>query len=176
VNGFGTADSTTRLPLLNRAPDQVAYVVPELRPAVERMARVLGVPEWFVWDYDGDYVPSRVYLGEEAEYRSIVAMPAYGPALEIIQPVTGPSIYTTFLEERGPGLHHVGYYVPSLAEARAHFAALDVREVLSGGGHGVDGDGGYAFFDLREVVGSYLEAIEAPARRHPPHDRIQVAL
>ncbi|MCS0498886.1 VOC family protein [Protaetiibacter mangrovi] len=176
MSGFGTASSTARLPLLDRAPDQVAYVVPELRPAVERMARVLGVGEWLVWDYDGAYVPRRRYLGEDAEYRSIVAMPAYGPALEIIQPLTGPSIYTTFLEERGAGLHHIGYYVPSVADARAHFAALGVAEVLSGGGHGVDGDGEYAFFDLRDVVGSYVEAIEAPARRHPPHDRIRVAL
>jgi len=168
--------ATAHLPLLDRAPDQVAYVVPELRPAVERMARVMGVAEWNVWDYDGAYVPTRRYLGVEAEYRSIVAMPAYGPALEVVQPVTGPSIYTTFLEERGAGLHHVGYYVPSLADARAHFAALGLEEVLSGGGHGVDGDGAYAFFDLRDVVGSYLEAIEAPARRHPPHDRIRVEL
>ena len=168
--------ATTRLPLLNRAPDQVAYVVPQLRPAVERMARVLGVEEWNVWDYDGAYVPSRVYLGREADYNSLVAMPAYGPALEIIQPVTGPSIYTTFLEERGAGLHHIGYYVPSLEDARAHFAALGMPEVLSGGGHGMDGDGAYTFYDLRDVVGSYLEVIEAPARRRPPHERIRVTL
>lgn len=164
------------LPLLGRTPDQVAYVVPELHAAVERMARVLGIAEWNVWDYDGEYVPTRSYLGEPADYRSIVAMPSSGPALEIIQPITGPSIYTTFLEERGAGLHHVGYYVPSLADARAHFAALGLVEVLSGGGHGVDGDGAYAFFDLRDVVGSYVEAIEAPARRHPPHERIRVTL
>ncbi|QNO36890.1 VOC family protein [Protaetiibacter sp. SSC-01] len=165
-----------RLPLVGRAPDQIAYVVPELRPAVERMARVLGVAEWNVWTYDGAYVPVRRYLGEDADYTSVVAMPSYGPALEIIQPVTGPSIYTTFLDERGPGLHHVGYYVPSLAEARAHFAGLGIGEVLSGGGHGVDGDGAYAFFDVRDVVGSYVEAIEAPARRRPPHERIRVEL
>lgn len=165
-----------RLPLLDRAPDQVAYAVPELRPAVERMGRALGVAEWNVWDYDAAYVPVRRYLGRDADYRSLVAMPAYGPALEIIQPVNGPSIYTTFLEERGAGLHHIGYYVPSVEEARAHFASLGIPEVLSGGGHGVDGDGEYAFFDVRDVVGSYVEAIEAPARRRPPHDRIRVAL
>jgi len=175
VTEFGTA-SSARLPLLNRAPDQIAYVVPELRAAVDRMGRILGIAEWLVWDYGGDYVPRRTYLGQEAEYRSVVAMPAFGPALEIIEPLTGPSIYTTFLEERGAGLHHIGFYVPSVADARAHFAALDVQEVLSGGGHGVDGDGEYAFFDLRDVVGSYVEAIEAPARRHPPHERITVDL
>jgi len=176
VSGFGTTASTTRLPLLGRAPDQVAYVVPELRPAVERMARVMGVEEWLVWDYDASYVPVRRYLGRDADYRSLVAMPSYGPALEIIEPVTGPSIYTTFLEERGAGLHHVGYYVPSVADAREHFASLGIPEVLSGGGHGVDGDGEYAFFDVRDVVGSYVEAIEAPVRRRPPHDRIRIAL
>jgi len=161
-----------RLPFQNRVPDQMAYVVHDLEPAVQRMGRLMGIPFWNVWNYDGAYVPRRYYLGEEADYASVVAMPAYGPALEIIQPLTGPSIYTTFLDDRGPGLHHLGYYVPSVADARAHFAALGVDEVLSGGGHGVDGDGEYAFFDVRETVGSYLEMIEAPARRHPRHYEI----
>lgn len=165
-----------RLPLVNRAPDQIAWVVPDLEAAVQRMGMVLQVPRWNVWDYGPDYVPFRRFHGEPSDYSQVVAMPEFGSTVEIIQPVVGPSIYSDFIEDRGPGLHHVGYYVPDLEPIRARFAQLGYEEILSGGGHGVDGDGMYVFWDLRDVVGSYVEAITPGARRHPPHWTIDVDL
>jgi catechol 2,3-dioxygenase-like lactoylglutathione lyase family enzyme len=167
--------SITPLPLLDRQPDQIAYCVPDLDATVERMGRVLGIRDWNVWDYGPDFVPERRFRGEASNYRSLVAMPAFGATLEIIQPLEGPSIYTDFLAERGAGLHHVGYFVPSIADVRLRFQELGLTEVMSGGGHGVDGDGEYVFWDLFDVVGSYVEAIQIPARRRPPHREIHLS-
>jgi methylmalonyl-CoA/ethylmalonyl-CoA epimerase len=39
-----------------------------------------------------------------------------------------------------------------------------------GTGYGVDGDGGFAYFDTLAATSVVFEAIEVPARRRPPED------
>lgn len=167
--GFGDASDATSLSFINRPPDQVAYVVADLEKAIEQYGRMMGISDWVGWDYSPAYLPNRAYDGQPSDYRSLAAVPAYGPQVEFIQPIDGPSVYTTYLADRGPGLHHLGYFVPSQADVRAHFAALGIKEIMSGGGHGVRGDGEFTYFDTYDLVGSYLEFIEVPVERHPPH-------
>jgi hypothetical protein len=113
-------------------------------------------------------------MGAPGTFRSVVAIPSYGSRVELVQPIDGPSIYTTFLERRGPGLHHIGYYVPALEPAREQFRARGFEEVMMGGGHGVDGDGAFVFYDFTADFGSYVELISPPARRFPAHFEIDV--
>lgn len=169
--GFGDSSDVSAASFVNRPPDQVAYVVRDLEPAVKSFAENMGIPDWVGWDYHGDYLPNRFYDGQPAEYRSIVAIPLYGPQVEIIQPIDGPSVFTTFLEERGPGLHHIGYFVPSMQEVRDWYAARGITEKMSGNGQGVDGDGEFTYFDTYDEFGSYIEFIEVPQRRYDPHFR-----
>lgn len=167
--GFGDSTDVTALSFVNRPPDQVAYVVPDLEPALARYSQIFGISDWVGWDYTGEYLPRRFYKGAPAEYRSLAAVPAYGPKLEVIQPIDGPSVFTTFIEQRGPGLHHLGWFVPDMQVVRDRFAALAVEEVMSGGGQGMDGDGEFTYFDTFDLVGSYAEFIQVPARRYDPH-------
>jgi hypothetical protein len=39
---------------------------------------------------------------------------------------------------------------------------------MEGGGHGLDGDGFYAYLDTEESLGTTYELIERPARRRKP--------
>jgi methylmalonyl-CoA/ethylmalonyl-CoA epimerase len=174
VSEFATSGSTNPQSFMNRPADQVAFVVDDLREAAQRMGRQLGITRWLAWDYTTDYLPNRTYMGQESPYRSLVAMPAFGPQVEIVQPVDGPSIYTKALADKGPSMHHLGYYVPSLDEARAYFGGQGLEPVMTGGGHGVDGDGEFAFWDFTDSYGYYLELAVAPARRYAPHFEIEV--
>ncbi|MFV0375027.1 VOC family protein [Microbacterium sp.] len=167
--GFGDRSDVSATSFVNRPPDQVAYVVPDMEKTLAEYSRLFGISDWVGWDYTGDYLPNRFYKGQPAEYRSLAAVPAYGPRLEVIQPIDGPSVFTTFLEERGAGLHHLGWFVPSMTEVREWFAARGIEEVMSGSGQGVDGDGEFTYFDTVGLWGSYAEFIEVPARRFDPH-------
>lgn len=169
--GFGDKTDAIGASFVNRPPDQVAYVVPDMEAALEKYSKLFGISDWVGWDYTGDYLPNRFYDGKPAEYRSLAAVPAYGPKVEIIQPIDGPSVFTTFLEDRGPGLHHLGWFVPSMQEVRDWFAQRGITEIMSGGGHGVEGDGEFTYFDTYELLGSYAEFIEVPAKRYEPHLR-----
>jgi hypothetical protein len=45
---------------------------------------------------------------------------------------------------------------------------LGCRPLQKGAGYGLDGDGGFAYFDLRGSLGIFIELIEIPVRRKPP--------
>jgi methylmalonyl-CoA/ethylmalonyl-CoA epimerase len=157
-----------RIPFLDERPvDQVGIVVRDLDAAVERYSARCGGP-WRAYTYGPGTVPTMTFRGGPGAYTVRIALNALRPQLELLQPVAGRSIYQEWLDEHGEGLHHVGIWVDKLAEA---VAAMEVRgfELLqSGAGYGLDGDGGYAYFDTRADLGMIVEAIEVPRRRRGP--------
>lgn len=173
--GYGDKSDVTELPFPNRAPDQTAFVFADFHESVDAVGKALGITDWVGWDYTGDYLPRRHYMGAPSEYRSLVAVPSYGPKLEVITPIDGPSIFTTFLEDRPQGgLHHLGWFVPDLNPVREWFAARGLPEIMGGGGQGIDGDGEFTYFDTYSTLGAWAEFIQVPARRYEPHFTIHV--
>lgn len=164
-------DDSRAANLFGRAPDQVSWVVENLENGLEIMSAAMGATDWVGWEYDGEYVPMREYGGLQGSWASRVAVCGEGPQLEVVEPnlSAGPSIFTEYLRERGPGLHHVGYLVPSCDEAVEDLVSRGFKVMLRAGGHGLDGDGLSAFLYLGDSLCSYIEVIEPPARRHGPH-------
>ena len=96
------------------------------------------------------------------ELRDEIALCGQGPQIELIEPVRGPSIYHEWLEEHGAGLHHIGVYVEDLAPAWPRWRATATSPSSGAGATARRGDGGFAYFDLRQLFGIYTELIEIP--------------
>lgn len=146
---------------------QVGILVRDLERAVEHYTRSWVTP-WRVYAYGPDSVPRLSYRGEAGRFRMLLALSDTSPQIELIQSIEGPSIYEEWLAEHGEGLHHVGIVVPSVDEAKESFAASGYEVLQDGAGYGLDGDGGFAYFDTVRDFGSILEAIELPRRRREP--------
>jgi methylmalonyl-CoA/ethylmalonyl-CoA epimerase len=155
--------------LFNKVPEQVAFVTDDLDETARQLSAAFGLGPWDGYIYTGSYLPNRVYRGKPGRFVSRTCGCRSNPMVEIIQPIEGPSIFTEFLEKHGPGLHHVAYFVKSLDAVREHMRKLGIAEVQGGGGHGMDGDGQFAFFEMPGPVGLYVEIVEPPKRRHPAH-------
>lgn len=151
-----------------RAPSQVGILVDGLEAALERYDSLWGGGPWRCYRYDGGTIPWVTYQGTPGEYSIWIAINATTPQIELIHPVAGPSIYDEWIERRGLGLHHLGFWVDSLDEAIASMGAAGYTVTQSGGGYGLDGDGGYAYFDTERDFDVVLEAIEVPKRRREP--------
>lgn len=159
----------TRLPMLGgRGPSQIGILVDDLEAALERYDALWGGGPWHCYRYAADTIPSLTYRGRPGEYSIRIAINATTPQIELIHPLTGPSIHDEWIERRGPGLHHLGFWVDSLAETVASMGAAGYAVTQSGGGYGLDGDGGYAYFDTEHDLDLVLEAIELPKRRREP--------
>ena len=88
---------------------QIAIVVADLEKAIEYYELAIGLGPFRRVEKDFDPV---FYRGEKISSKWLLAFAAMGPTqYELIQPVSGPSLYSEFLERHGEGLHHLGFRI-----------------------------------------------------------------
>jgi catechol 2,3-dioxygenase-like lactoylglutathione lyase family enzyme len=148
---------------------QVALVVRSLEPTVEQWYRVLGIGPWHFYTYARPLVARMTRRGVPADYRMRVALANAGPLrIELIETVAGDTIYQEFVDRHGYGVQHLGILVEDMEAALAQARAAGFTMTQDGAGFGPDGDGHYAYLDTEELLGTTLELIQRPKRRHPP--------
>jgi methylmalonyl-CoA/ethylmalonyl-CoA epimerase len=140
---------------------QVSYVVRDMDAAQEWFKRVLGVRHFGTFE---------TFLGPDFKFRMRgrahpgikikVAMARLGAGgryeLELIEPERSDNIYNEFLEQHGPGLHHVAYVVPDFDKAVAPVLAAGMQPLIEFENPGTRG----AYFDLRPAGASIIEVVE----------------
>ncbi len=157
------------LPFLQNGVAQVAIIVPDLDQAVANYWRYFGIGPWHIYTYGRPLLKAMSYYGQPADYRMRLALSQGGSTrLELIEIKSGDTIYADFVREHGYGLHHLGLLVDDMQAGIAAMEAAGFRMIMDGSGHGLDGDGHFAYFDTEKLLGVTLELIERPARRHPP--------
>jgi catechol 2,3-dioxygenase-like lactoylglutathione lyase family enzyme len=75
--------------------------------------------------------------------------------LELIQPVSGPTIHAEFLDEHGPGLHHVCFDVDDVDAACARAEAAGLPVLMRGSM--MDGEIEFAYVDGSAAGAPYVE-------------------
>ncbi len=148
-----------------RGPSQVGILVDDIEDALARYDALWGGGPWRGFRYGAGTVPELTYRGKPGSYEVTIAINQTTPQIELLQVVEGPSIYDEWLARHGPGLHHLGFWVDSMAGAIESMASAGYELIQSGAGYGLDGDGGYSYFDTERDFGVLLEAIEVPSRR-----------
>jgi methylmalonyl-CoA/ethylmalonyl-CoA epimerase len=151
-----------------RGPSQIGILVDDIQDALARYDALWGGGPWRGFRYDAKTLPELTYRGEPGVYAITIAINELAPQIELLQAIEGPSIYHDWLPERGYGLHHLGFWVDSVADAVHSMTRAGYDVIQSGAGYGLDGDGGYAYFDTERDFGIILEAIEVPKRRREP--------
>jgi catechol 2,3-dioxygenase-like lactoylglutathione lyase family enzyme len=126
-----------------QSPTQIAWVTLDLDATETALTGLLGVRKW-VRIPDVHFAPdSCSYLGKPADFVASISLSYLGDMqLELIAPVRGENVYSDFLRDRGPGLHHVCMEADSLegfeatlAEAADHGASVVQQGVMAGGIH-----------------------------------------
>ncbi len=149
--------------------DQVAVVVRDLDRAMERYTNEFGIGPWSVYTFSPDWIEDMTFRGKEQGYSMKLALAFVGEMMyELIEPVEGPNSYEEFLNERGEGLHHLGYFVSDIDAAIAEMESKGYPLLQSGRGMGTQGDGGYAYFETESALGHIVEAIELPQEMPDP--------
>jgi catechol 2,3-dioxygenase-like lactoylglutathione lyase family enzyme len=137
---------------------QVAWVIEDIDAAESQWGSAFGIAKWTRIP-DVHFGPDTcTYRGEPSDHVAHVSMAYAGDLqLELIQPVSGVSIYTEFLEANGGGLHHVCFETDdmdaSLAEARD--AGMPVLQE----GSMADGEIRFAYVDGSAGGAPYIELV-----------------
>ena len=101
---------------------QVAMVVRDMDAAMKRHWDVFKIGPWDIYTFDATKVRDYTYRGKPATHSCLIAVAWSGDTqLELMQPLTGYSIYDEHLEQRGEGLHHIKLYYKDCKKAVADF-------------------------------------------------------
>jgi catechol 2,3-dioxygenase-like lactoylglutathione lyase family enzyme len=96
------------IPRTPMAISQIAIVVRDMDQSLKSYTENLGWGPWSVFDYKPPLLHDTMVRGEPVEFRMIGAETKVGDlGFELIQPVSGPSIYQEYLDTYGEGVQHI---------------------------------------------------------------------
>ncbi|MEJ5170864.1 MAG: VOC family protein [Fimbriimonadales bacterium] len=136
---------------------QVGIVVRDIDRAREVFAKVLGVPVPNVIETAGQETAHTVYRGQPSDARAKLAFFHTGQcAIELIEPIGGPSTWLEQLENHGNSIHHIAFQIRGMEEVIGSLEALGAQTVQRGDYTG----GRYAYVEMTESIGAVLELLE----------------
>lgn len=105
----------------DQTPVQIAWVTRDLDATEAALTGLMGARKW-VRMPDVHFTPDTcTHRGAPADFTADISFSYAGDTqLELIRPTAGVSAYSEFLEQSGPGLHHVCI----AASDEAHFAEM----------------------------------------------------
>ncbi len=136
------------LPLIEgRGPSQVGIVVPDIEAALERYESLWGGGPWRCFVYGPERLPEVTYRGKPGHYSATIAINQLVPQIELIQPSRRAEHLPRVPRSRGaraPPSRLLGRLGPGVVREMEQAGYPCVQ---AGFGYGLDGDGGYAYFD-----------------------------
>ncbi|OGP87868.1 MAG: hypothetical protein A2157_10705 [Deltaproteobacteria bacterium RBG_16_47_11] len=146
---------------------QIGIVVPHLEEAI-----LLYQEKFFIGSFEriADFQKlgyhETYYRGEPEKFNSTFAFFSLGAMeVEIIQPLSGRSIYWDFLNAGRQGLHHLGFDVYGDLDQRVKaYAEVGIDVLMSGKGP----NRAFAYLDTERVGGVIFELLERGGPRKRP--------
>jgi len=133
---------------------QVCVVVEDVQKAAKRYWTLFGIGPWEFYTLEPPELTDMVIHGESQPYSMKIGLAYVGEVQwELIQPLTGPSIYQEFLESHGEGVHHVAFGVDDFDRTVASMKEQGIGVLMSGCWRGTD----YAYLDTEKALGSIVE-------------------
>lgn len=150
---------------------QIAFVVKDLAAAERFFTEQMGVPRFF--RFNDVQVHEAVYRGGPGDFHMHLALGYAGDSqIELIQHLSGRSIYKEFLDKRGEGLHHLGFIVPDHEKVIVDFTANGFP-VIQSGRIGNNPGVRFAYFDTEAAIGAIMESIVLDDDTRRLFDRIK---
>ena len=136
---------------------QIGIIVGDIESKAQAWADVLGLPVPKVIITDTVNLAHTEYKGESTPARAKLAFFDLGQvALELIEPIDGPSTWKDQLDQHGESLHHIAFFIKGMKEKVAYLEAKGIPLVQRGDYTG----GRYAYLDGTARLGTILELLE----------------
>lgn len=148
---------------------QVALVVRDLRVSMKHFWEELGVGPWKIWTFNSQNLDDMTLHGKPSEYSFKVGVAYLGDiSIELVQPLSGESIFKEFLDTRGEGIHHL--------KCSSENAEALVQTFKKNGGKVLQsariGDAAFHYLDTESELGFILELATGRALRDRPPEEV----
>jgi catechol 2,3-dioxygenase-like lactoylglutathione lyase family enzyme len=99
----------------DQTPVQIAWVTRDLDATETALTALLGAKKWIRMPAVHFGPDTCTHRGEPADFVANISLSYAGDTqLEVIEPLSGTSVYSEFLSASGPGLHHVCKAAPDV--------------------------------------------------------------
>lgn len=113
---------------------QIGHVVKDIKKAMDVLYHDFGIGPFDVFTFTKENHKNPTTRGKPNDHTFICACAWSGEVqYELMQPLTGQSVYTEFLESRGEGLHHLKLYYKDVEKAVEDYKAKGYSVIQSGG-------------------------------------------
>ncbi len=140
---------------------ELAIVTSDYRKTMEGLVR-LGIGPWMVYTFSPENVTDQTYRGRPAEFSIKVCFAKSGSMIwELMQPLSGPTIFQEYLDKHGDGLQHVAYDCGDRPweERIAELGSRGFKLIQSGKWMGRNA---FAFFETNDATGTIFETYYFP--------------
>lgn len=169
-------DKINKKDSLGLTPSQIAWVVKDVEKTKTFFQKMFGVTNFSptgttrLQDYDG------TYYGQPADAENLVAMTySGGTFIEIIQPVSGKSIFKDYIDNNPTGgVQHIAYSTPiaNLDNVIAEFGNKGLAVISS-----FDTPiAKIVFFDTREEIGVFTEIMGITKEGESAVEQMRISL
>lgn len=140
---------------------EICFVTRDHQRTMEGLVR-LGIGPWRVYTFDSTTVTQRTYKGAEADWAIKVCFADVGDlAVEIMQPLYGPSIFQEYLDRHGEGIQHIAFDAGELPWEQRLDAFAERGFPMVQSGRFADRNA-FAFFDTEDATGTTFETYDIP--------------
>ena len=116
---------------------QIGVVVADLDQSTRNLSEIFGIGPFRVIDWPPEGRPDieKFYHGEPGDFTARMAFTELGSIeLELIQPISGKSIWADFLREKGGGIHHIRFNVDEIDPVQDYLADHNILPAQHGSG------------------------------------------
>ena len=133
---------------------QVGIVVRDVREAAEKLEKLIGIGPFEILDPE---YRDLTFHGKVGRFKMRLGLARAGSIqVELMQPLSGETIYQEFAERRGYGLHHLGIRTDNMEESVKEMEAKGFRVIQSGNRPGIK----WAYLSTEEQTGVVFELLE----------------
>ena len=91
---------------------QIAQVVEDIDRSMKKYYEILNIGLWEVYTFAPPVLRECTFMGKPSDTTWVLALAWVGDTqLELMQPLSGESVYTRFLSKKGEGIHHIKEWV-----------------------------------------------------------------
>ena len=147
-----------------KAISRVGLVVKDVEAVIRDYISLVGIGPWKIYEAKSPLLHDQTYHGKPADFTMKVGVAKAGAIeLELIQPLSGDSIYRDFLAKHGEGIHHVQFEVDDLAKTTKLMAEEGFPVLMAAGLQ----DGGFAYFNTINPLKVIWQAYQPPKSAIP---------
>jgi len=137
---------------------QVGIIVKDIVKTRAAWAKLLGVEEPPIIETEGWESSHMAFKGKPSDGRAKLAFfRLENMAIELIEPIDGPSTWQDFLKKHGDGVHHIAFNIENLDETLKKCKEMGISVEQRGDYKG----GCYIYADSKHKLGATIELLHS---------------